>query len=218
MNLDRSLPYLLAVACAVGAFPAPVSAQDPGAATPSRLRVETIPSGWIIAPDAKFTEIHDRSATLAGVYGGRLTDRTLFVGAGGYWLVDRADDFKVAYGGPVIGLLARGERKLAFGARTLVGFGNATLSDTYGSLAAEPIRFGTRGHTVRVGRPSVNESTRLVFEDNFFIVEPQVNAVWRLNGWLGIDAGVGYRVIAGSELLDDRLKGLSGSIALRFGR
>jgi hypothetical protein len=211
------LSSLLAFSLAASALPSPVSAQDPSASAP-RLRVETIESGWVIAPDAKFTEINDRSATLAGVYGGWLSDRTLFAGAGAYWLVDRHEDFKVAYGGPIVGVLARGDRRLAFGVRTLVGFGNATLSDTYGALVGDRIRFGARGHPVRGGRPFPTESTRLVFEDNFFIAEPQVNAVWRVTNWLGIDAGVGYRVIAGSELLDDRLKGLSGSIALQFGR
>jgi hypothetical protein len=192
--------------------------QDPPAPT-SQLRIETISTRFVVAPDVRFTEVNDRSATLAGFYAGWLNDRTLFIGGGGYWLTNRDDDFKVAYGGPIIGVMARADQRLAFGARTLIGFGNATLSDTYAALVGEQIRFGTSGRTVRGGaRRGPNEATVVAFEDNFFVAEPQVNAVWKITNWLGVDAGVGYRLIAGSDLMDDRLRGLSGSIALQFGR
>ena len=190
--------------------------QDPPPPT-SRLRVETISTRFVVAPDVRFTEVNDRSATLAGVYAGWLTDRTIFIGGGGYWMANRDDDFKVAYGGPIIGVVAHADRKLAFGARTLLGVGNGTLSDTYRVLVGEQIRFGTGGRTPG-NRRGFNESTLVAFDDNFFVAEPQVNAVWKITNWLGVDAGVGYRLIAGSELLDDRLRGLSGSIALQFGR
>jgi hypothetical protein len=198
-------------------LPKPSAAQDPTATTP-RLHIETISTRFVVAPDVRFTEVNDRSATLAGVYAGWLTDRTLFVGGGGYWLANRDDDFKVAYGGPIVGVIARGDQKLAFGARTLLGFGNATLSDTYAVLIGEQIRFGTTGRTVRDGPRGINNSTRVAFEDNFFVAEPQVNALWKITNWMSVDAGLGYRLIAGSDLLDDRLRGLSGSIALQFGR
>ena len=145
---------------------------DPAAST-SRLRVETISTRFVVAPDVRFSEVNDRSATLAGAYAGWLSDRTLFIGGGGYWLANRDDDFKMAYGGPIVGVMARADRKLAFGARTLIGFGNATLSDTYAALVGERIRFGTSPRDLRgVRRP--NESTRVAFEDNFFIAEPQM--------------------------------------------
>jgi hypothetical protein len=198
-------------------LPNPSAAQDPMGTTP-RLHIETISTRFVVAPDIRFTEVNDRSATLAGVYAGWLTDRTLFVGGGGYWLANRDDDFKVAYGGPIVGFIARGDQKLAFGARTLLGFGNATLSDTYAVLIGEQIRFGTTGRTVRGGPRGINSSTRVAFEDNFFVAEPQVNALWKITNWMSVDAGLGYRLIAGSDLLDDRLRGLSGSIALQFGR
>ena len=213
----RSLVFLLAT---LALLPRAAAAQQGPAPTPasSRLQIETISTRFLVAPDVRFGEVNDRSATLAGVYAGWLTDRTLFIGGGGYWLTNRDDDFKVAYGGPIVGIMAHGDRKLSFGARTLVGFGNATLSDTLGALVGEQIRFATSARTVRGGRRGFNESSLVAFEDNFFIAEPQVNAVWKFNNWLGVDAGVGYRLTAGSELLDDRLRGLSGSVAVQFGR
>jgi hypothetical protein len=197
-------------------LPRTSAAQQDPAAPASRLRVETISTRFLAAPDVRFGEINDRSATLAGFYAGWLTDSTLFIGGGGYWLANRDDGFKVAYGGPIVGLVAHGDRKLSFGARTLVGFGNATLSETFAAVATEQIRFG-RGAPEFRGRRGFNPSNIVAFEDNFFIVEPQANAVWKITNWLGLDAGVGYRVTAGSEL-DDRLRGLSGSVALQFGR
>jgi hypothetical protein len=199
-------------------LPRPSAAQQDPSAPASRLRVETIDTRFVVAPDVRFGEVNDRQATLAGVYAGWLNDRTLFLGGGGYWLANRDDDFKVAYGGPIVGVMAHADRKLAFGARTLIGFGNATLSDTVGALAGEGIRFGTSARTVRGGRRGLNDASLVAFEDNFFVAEPQVNALWKITPWLGVDAGVGYRLIAGSDLLDDRLRGLSGSIALQFGR
>lgn len=212
----RALSFSLVLGTLVLLPRSAAAQQDPTPPT-SRLRVETISTRFVVAPDVRFTEVNDRSATLAGVYAGWLHDRTIFIGGGGYWLANRDDDFKVAYGGPIIGVVAHADRKLAFGARTLLGFGNATLSDTYGVLVGEQIRFGTRGRTPGNGR-GFNQSTLVAFEDNFFVAEPQVNAVWKITNWLGVDAGVGYRFIAGSDLLDDRLRGLSGSIALQFGR
>jgi hypothetical protein len=192
------------------------SAQQDPVPPASSLRIETIKTRFLVAPDIRFGEVNDRAATLAGFYAGWLNDHTLFIGGGGYWLANRDDDFKVAYGGPIIGLMAHGDRKLAFGARTLVGFGNATLSDTLGAFVDEEIRFGNVRNP-RGGR-AFNASSLVAVEDNFFIIEPQANALWKITDWLGVDAGVGYRLIAGSDLLDDRLRGLSGSIALQFGR
>ena len=212
----RALSFSLVLGTLV-LLPRSSAAQQDPTPTTSRLRVETISTRFVVAPDVRFTEVNDRSATLAGVYAGWLHDRTIFIGGGGYWLANRDDDFKVAYGGPIIGVVAHADRKLALGARTLLGFGNATLSDTYAVLVGEQIRFGTGGRTTG-NRRGFNQSTLVAFDDNFFVAEPQVNAVWKITNWLGVDAGVGYRLIAGSDLLDDRLRGLSGSIALQFGR
>ena len=71
----------------------PANAQ-PSPAPAGSLQIEKIESGFVIAPDAKFTEIDGRFATLAGAYGGWLTDRTLLVGAGAYWLANRYDDLR----------------------------------------------------------------------------------------------------------------------------
>ena len=74
------------------------------------------------------------------------------------------------------------------------------------------------GHPVRpAGSSVVVVRPAFYVNEGFFIAEPQVDALWRINGWLRLDAGVGYRAIGGADLLHEQLRGVSGAIALRFG-
>ena len=73
--------------------------------------------------------------------------------------------------------------------------------------------FPVRG---RDGSP-ITGATPVLVNEQFFIAEPQVDALWRITGWLRLDAGVGYRAIGGADLLHEQLRGVSGSIALRLG-
>ena len=83
--MTRSLTLGIAVwaFCAASLLPVAAGAQTTPASNP--MRIEPIDNGFVIAPDARLTEVNEKFATLAGVYGGWLTDRTLLVGAGG-WL------------------------------------------------------------------------------------------------------------------------------------
>ena len=184
--------------------------------------VEEIGSGFVIAPDAKFTQVNDRSATLAGVYGGWMLDHTVMFGAGGYWLANGSHDFEMVYGGPVVEWLVNGDRRIGFGVRGLVGGGTSTISGTAGDL------FGVSqtqpdGRTSRGGHPGargdgrLTPSTRVIAHEDFFIAEPQAVVSLRATPWLHIDAGVGYRLIAGANGLDDRLHGATGTISVQFG-
>ena len=192
----------------------PAAAQNPPA---SSITVEQLDNGWVIAPDARFTQINDRTATLVGAYGGWLTDKTLLVGAGAYWLANRDHDFKMAYYGGVGRWTLGGHRKLGVSTGGLIGFGDATLSRPYGEIfgppIAEPFR-NDRGHhggTV----PSIDTPVRIY--EGFFIAEPQVNALWNITPWMRVDAGVSYRFIGAADLLGDELRGPSGTIAIQFG-
>jgi hypothetical protein len=203
-------------------FPASASAQ-PSAPAASGLQVQTVDSGFVIAPDAKFTNVNDDFATFAGVYGGWLTDRTLLVGAGAYWLANRDRDFTMQYFGGLARWTVGGHRRLGLSAGALVGVGDATISRPYGDLFGQPAggtppasrnaRFGDRSHS----GSAITSATRVLVSDDFFIAEPQVNAIWNITGWMRLDAGVGYRLIGTSDLLEDQLRGVSGSIGLQFG-
>jgi hypothetical protein len=74
----------------------------------------------------------------------------LLIGAAGYWLANRDDDFKMQYFGGLARWTLGGDRRLGV-------------------------------------------------------------------SWLRLDAGVGYRAIGGADLLHEQLRGVSGTIAVRFG-
>jgi hypothetical protein len=213
--MTRSLTFVIGFCafCAASLLPVAAGAQTAPASSP--LRIEPIDNGFVIAPDARFTEVNDNFATLAGVYGGWLTDRTLLVGAAGYWLANRDDHFKMQYFGGVGSWTIGAHRKLGLRAGALVGGGSATLSKTYGDL------FGTipaGGHSFRGrGGSPISTATLVRVNDDFFIAEPQVNALVSLTKWMRLDAGVGYRLIGGAGLLGDDLCGISGSIAVQIG-
>jgi hypothetical protein len=211
-----------AVAACTTILPTAALAQQT-AAQASGLQVQTVDSGFVIAPDAKFTKVNDEFATFAGIYGGWLTDRTLLVGAGAYWLANRDRDFKMQYAGGLARWTIGGHSRVGVSAGALVGFGDATLSRTYGELFGDPVqrnssssRAARLGDRVHAGA-AITSDTPIRVNDNFFITEPQVNAIWNITPWMRLDAGVGYRLIGASDLLEDQLRGVSGSIGLQFG-
>ena len=218
--MTRPIAALIAL-CIASLLPSAAAAQTPSPASP--LKIEPIDSGFVVAPDARFTEVNDKFATLAGVYGGWLTDRTLLVGAGGYWLANRDDNFKMQYFGGVGSWTIGPRRKVGLRAGALVGGGSATLAKTYGDLFGE-IPAGapglSRDHRLsfrgRGGSP-ITSATLVRVNEDFFIAEPQVNAVMSLTKWLHLDAGIGYRLIGGADLLNEDLRGISGSVALQLG-
>jgi hypothetical protein len=201
--------------------PAAAAAQPP--TPPAGLQIRELESGFVIAPDARFTEINDRSATLAGVYGGWLTDQKLLIGAGAYWLANRSRDFEMQYFGGLARWNFLSHRTVGLTAGAFVGFGDGTLSRTYGDLFGVPedaVIRDTSHFRVNRGHPAgqpITASTLVAVHDGFFITEPQVNAIWNITGWMRVDAGVGYRLIGASDLLGDEFRGTSGSIAIQFG-
>jgi hypothetical protein len=208
----RWLGALIGVAALQPAFAA---AQE--AAPQSVLQVEELPSGFVIAPDVRFTKVNDRSATLAGAYGGWLTERTLLLGAGAYWLTNRSNDFKMQYAGGLVRWTLGGDRRVA------LSTGDATLSRTYGDAFGLPegtVLQSARGHERRAGAGAgqlITRDTRVWLNEGFFIAEPHVNALWSITPWMRLDTGVSYRAIGAADLLGKQLRGPSGTIALQFG-
>jgi hypothetical protein len=204
--------------------------QDPGAGP---LVIEKIESGFIISPDAKVAEINERVATFGGVTGGWISDRRVMIGGGGYWLANRNDTFKMAYGGPVVEWLVRGDKRIGFGVRGLVGGGTATLGTSVTALVGEaiddiahldrmPLPRGVRDlvqlvtvREIRLGRTGLAD-VEIPIEQNYFIGEPQLNVFWNVTRRLRISGGASYRLIGGAHLLHDELEGISGNISLQI--
>jgi len=201
------------------------AAQDTAGPAGAGLQVQRLESGVVVAPDVVLTEVNGQQATLAGGYIGWLTDRTLLVGAAGYVLANRDDDFKMQYGGGLARWTFFSRRALAVSTGVLAGFGDATLALPYGEVFGPPrtsllpapsgrdgrIRFGG-------GASSITAETPVRISERFLVAEPQVHAVWTIAPWLRVNVGGGYRFIGGADWLGDELRGPSGSLALQFGR
>lgn len=197
---------------------------------PGTLTVERVPSGWVISPDVTVTEFNDDVGTLVGAYGGWLSERTLMVGMGGYWLANTTHNEGMAYGGLVVQVIAHGDRRVGFAVKGLVGGGDATVtarySDVYGSRPPYATPDVVFGHN-RPGRPShqptpppstpIAPNTQLVFHEGFFIAEPQAQVMWNVNSNVRLTFGAGYRIIAGADPVNDRLRGPIGSVSVEFG-
>jgi hypothetical protein len=196
--------------------PLAAGAQDatptPNQGTQGPMIVERIKSGFLVAPDFKVTEVDHKTSALAGAYAGWLTDNTLLIGGGGYWLANGSEGDEMAYGGLVVGWLARADRRVGFGAKALVGGGQATLSNTIVGIVGRP-----DDRNGPFGRGARNATVHVRFHDGFFIVDPEANLLVNLTHGLRLTGGIGYRLISGSWDADDRLRGVTGSLALQIG-
>jgi hypothetical protein len=225
------ISYLLAAALLVtsAAYAQNVPAQNQPAPTTGPLVLERIHDGWVLAPDFKITDLNDRTGELAGLYGGRLIDNTLLIGGAGYWLTNDARDFKLGYGGLIVGWQSREFGRIRFGGRGLAGGGMATLGfdSTVPALPVEPfggrgdIRFGATNPRVQTRMPAPGTqafpAVRFIARDDFFVVEPQVNVSARITSNIGLSCGVSYRQTAGADVLGDRVNGPAANMAVQFG-
>jgi len=217
---------IILIAAAVLVASTTYAQNPPPAPTSGPLVLERIHDGWIVAPDFKVTDLDDRTGELAGVYGGRLFDNTLLVGGAGYWLANDARDFKMAYGGVIVGWQSREFGRIRFGGRGLAGGGTATLGFDITSARAGDIRFGVTDPRrpqqpqapARGPIPQIQtRPARLVARDEFAVFEPQANVAARVFKGIGVSCGVGYRETVGADILNDRLNGPTANLAIQFG-
>jgi hypothetical protein len=192
-------------------FPAAAWAQTPPPSTHGPLVVERLENHFIVAPDYKVTEIDGDTAQLAGGYAGWLAEDTLLVGGAAYHLVDGPSDADLTYGGLLVGWSTPAEHRIQFGARGLVGVGRATL----GTDVTRVARFGARRGGPALP-PLTTTTVRIRGEDDFFVFEPQLTLVTKLTDHIGITWGAGYRVTGYTEFAGDRLRGVTGSVALQI--
>ena len=170
--------------------------------------VEQVHNGFLVAPDVKVTEVDRTTAGLAGGYAGLVIDDHVFVGGGAYVLASHSRDREMAYGGLVLQWFGRGSERFGFSAKTLLGGGRSESMSTRQIL--------DRGRLV---------SERFRFGQNFFVAEPEVDALVRLTRHLRLTAGAGYRFTGSARgrdgFPDSRgrtgLNGAVGSIGLHIG-
>ena len=199
------LPMTASAQTATGA--APASSQGP-------MIVERLHSGFLAAPDFKVTEFDHTTSELLGAYAGWLTDDTFFIGGGGYWLVNESHDREMAYGGLVLQWLVHANSRVGFGAKGLIGGGEATLSSTLSNVIVRGDVHGRIDQNDLMNAPIAY--THVHFYEGFFIAEPEADLLLRLTRHLRVTVGAGYRFTAGAHD-DSRLHGAVGSIGLQIG-
>jgi hypothetical protein len=222
----RRISVVLRIAAIVPLLFVAPSADAQTAPPPQPLVVETIPTGWVLAPDFKATEVDNQVGQLAGAYAGRVTDDMLLIGGAGYWLVNGSDDFTLAYGGLLLGWNADRTGRLRFGARGLVGVGTATLGrriDAFfgrGDGRERMIRFGGGRQPAPApdGRAlPMPPRTSVPISDEFFVIEPQANVSFNVSERLALTGAVGYRAAASTDGLRDLVNGPTVGLGLQFG-
>ena len=193
---------LLLGAGVAGAQDAPSPTQDTGP-----LVLVPIASAIVFSPDVKVTSINNDTATLAGVYVGKLAEKRVLVGAGAYWLANPRSDARLFYAGLVLGGRILGTDRANLNARTLVGIGHATLYEAV-QFAEGPRKdrhFGFDGREFRIG-----------LTDDFWMVDPEIRLAIMINRLISLDVGAGYRLTAGRGGFNDAFDGATGSIGIRF--
>ena len=200
------------------AFAPTAGAQQPASST-NPMVVEQIQSGWLFSPDVRATDLGGETGALAGGYIGHITDRRWVFGAGGYFLTNRDDDFKMAYGGPVFEWLIRADRKIGFGVRTLAGAGTATLPLPAADFIDPRVLAlsANQRRDLHGGLRLIDPQSAIAVRDDFFVVEPQLDVTWNLSAGQRIVFGLGYRAVGNAPRLGDDLQGVSGSIAFQIG-
>ena len=188
------------------AFAATAAAQ--GSGSPG-LVLEEMQSGFVVTPVVKLTDVDDDLATIAGLYGGYLTDGHLLIGAGAYWLTGGAGEVDMAYGGGVVEWFSNPGGRVSASIGSLVGVGSATLDTVVGRSAHG--RFGF------FGRRGTLPTIAVRYRQEFFVAEPQASFVLNANDWLRVGLGAGYRLVGGASGFEERLRGFTASVGLQLG-
>jgi len=181
--------HALIAAAAALSLPAAAAAQ-PTPAGP--MTVERLRSGFQAAIDSKITDVDGHTSTLVGGQAGWVIDDAIFFGGGGYWLVNGGHDRDMGYGGFVMQFTTHASDAVGFNARLLLGGGVATLAYPY----AVPI-YGPGGPVVDPRNTAVAlRPATVLYDQGFFVAEPDASVVLRLTKQVRVKAGVGYRWVS----------------------
>jgi len=209
----RVIPAALLCAASLLGAPSASLAADPQAppAKPasSKVVVERVENTAIFAPDFKYTSIDNVDGFLLGAYGGVLVDKTVFIGGGGYWMVNGNDLHELGYGGLIVEWHFLRSKNASVSVGGLGGYGWARVPFSYAWDVCYPPNMQTPRHG-GYGYCGYGEV-------GFMVGEPQVSAVFRVADGLSIAANVGYRFAAFASGQEDRLRGITGGVSIRFG-
>ena len=208
----RTAVLLLFLLVAAAPVAAAAGQQTPGpnqsgaaASQQGPLVLEPIESGFVFAPEVRFTRVDRFSSLQVGGYGGWLVSDAILVGVGGYGLAAGPDGVGMSYGGLVAGFTLPVDDRLRLGVRALVGFGEVRLVERVPAMCPYPSGdFAPCFHSAWV-------------HQNFAVFEPQVTLGARLTPKVTFELSGGYRVVGNAGRWANRLQSGFGSAAVRFG-
>jgi hypothetical protein len=190
-------------ACTLFALVPIAAAAQTGGGTPPASQgpmiVEQIHSGFLFAPEVKVTEIDKKVSGLIGGSLGWVSDETLFIGGGGYWMPEQhRDDREMAYGGLVMQWFARTNERFGFSVKGLVGGGRATVPTRVIEIRPLPEpRELARLTPAQINDLMRSRTSTVRLREDFLVAEPEVNARIGLARHVRLTVGAGYR-FAGS--------------------
>jgi hypothetical protein len=216
MSSARALAAVLVLVVA----PAVASAQSDSQTAPASqgpMVVERIQNGFFVEPDVKVTRFDRRTSELVGASAGWVTDRTFFIGGGGYWLANPRDDRRLGYGGVVVQWLVGASDPIGFTVKGLFGGGLSRTTTSVTELV--PARISLPQHPIDVDR-FVPTTFRVRSERGFVIAEPEIDALVRISSRVRVTVGAGYRFTGADRRgpgVSDQLNGAVGTIGLQVG-
>lgn len=226
----RALRRLVAVIPAIVVLAPLAASAQPGTPPLSQgpMTLERIHNGFLVAPDVKITTVDRKTSELVGGYAGWLSDDTLFIGAGGYWMANGSSTREMGYGGLIVQWFSHSsDDRVGLSAKGLIGGGQATLGSTVTTI--QP--FDPRDIFPGPGRVDINQianplphpittTSTVRFREGFFVAEPEFGVFVRVARHARVTGGVSYRLIGADRGVSDgdvRLRGAAGSIALQIG-
>ena len=211
------------LASALTLLPIAAAGQTAAPANQGPMTVERVHNGFLVVPDFKVTDFDRHASELAGAYAGWLYDDRFFIGGGGYWTPDESRDRRLEYGGAIVQWFMHTDRRVGLSAKALVGGGRATVGTTL-QQAFDLDRLGPDLRGMGFNDPDMSRliqgalpSTRVRVRQDFFLAEPEVDAVVRITSRLRLAAGIGYRLTTTDRRDVTRLHGATGSLGLQIG-
>jgi len=170
-----------------------------GAQTSGPMSVVPVHNAFVFQPTVRFGQVNHQNATFVGGNAGVLVDDRLFIGAGGQWLANNEPGFEMGYFGFVAGWKVVGHKAIDVNISSLIGGGWSDSS--YYDYSS----YGHHG----------GSSYIYYYGENIFVLEPQVDVVFKLGRSAWLTAGASYRVVSGSYAPDQ--SGVTGVVSVTFG-
>jgi hypothetical protein len=169
------------------------------------------------AVDLKVGSFVDERGLLVGAYGGFIINRRYLLGVAGYGLVTNLEfqgmvpndpeprtlNLHGGYGGVLIGATIAHKELIHISIPIVLGVGSFEVTDK------------------NFFSSNLADSEFTIENSIFFVLEPGIQLEFNITKYFRIGAGVTYRHISGTELMnvkDKDVSGTSGILSFRFGR